>query len=484
MLEEQSTVSIIDYLDIALRRKWFIIIPFLAVMSVTIMLCFVLPKVYKASTTILVLPQNVPDDFVKTTVTMNPSEYLNILSQEIMSRTRLEQVIRDLSLFPQLIPGTPLDDIIELMRQNIEIDVKTRTDQRGGVSSFTISYLGTDPQTVAAIANRLASLFIEQNLQSREQQAKKTTEFLSNELKELEKKLSAHEKIISDFKQRHIGSLPEQRDANLRMLDQLLLQRQRVADELSNAENRKIMIQQQLLQADTLPLSNREDRTGAPTGSLQSRISQVQRRLAALQNKYTDSHPDVIAAKAELNKLMMQSGRSEADPSQVSISAAGNEVNQQLLAINLEIKTLQNEEMLTKSKIADYQARVEMAPRLEQELTALSRDYQNTQKAYDDLLTKRHEAGQAEKLEMTQRGEQFKVLDPAKVPSSPFKPDRLKILLMGIVLALAAGGGAVLVAEYIDQSFHQVNDLESYLELPVLATLPLITPHKKTRSRS
>jgi uncharacterized protein involved in exopolysaccharide biosynthesis len=160
-------------------------------------------------------------------------------------------------------------------------------------------------------------------------------------------------------------------------------------------------------------------------------------------------------------------------------SAPESETDQQLLALNLARKTLQNEDMTIKAKIADYQARVEMAPRLEQELTALSRDYQNTQKAYDELLTKRLEAEQAEKLEITQRGEQFKVLDMAKVPSKPFKPDRPKLFLMGLLLALAAGGGAAFIAEYLDQSFHDVKDLEAYLDLPVIVSLPAFPTGKE-----
>ena len=479
MLEEKSTFSIIDYLDVALRRKWFIIIPFLAVMSVTVTLCFVLPKVYRATTTILVLPQNVPDAFVKTTVTMNPSEYLNILSQQIMSRTRLEQIIGELSLFSKLIEKMPIDDIIMFMRRNIDIDIQTRADARGGVSSFNISYIDKDPQNVAKIANRLASLFIEENLKSREHQAKRTTEFLANELKDLEKKLSAHEKIISDFKQLHMGSLPEQREANLRMLEQLTLQRQRVGYDLRNAENRGILIQQQLLQPNSMPSSDRGEGSDALVGSLQLRISETQGKIAALNNKYTDSHPDVIAAKAKLKKLQVQASLAPSEPSEVPFSSGGNEVNQQQLAFNLDIKQLQGEDALLRSKIAEYEARVEMAPRLEQDLAALTRDYENTKKAYDDLLTKRHEAEQAENLEMTQRGEQFQVLDAAEVPFSPFKPDRLKLLMMGFILALAAGGGAAFIAEHLDHSFHRVSDLESHLNLPVLASLPLITSSKK-----
>ena len=179
MVEEESTVSVIDYLEIAWRRRWVIIVPFLIVMSITIAISYALPKIYKARTTILVIPQKVPDSFIKPTVTMNPSEYLNVISQEIMSRTRLEKIIHELSLFPELINKVPMENLVATMRNNIELDV--RSNRNRSVSSFTISYLGKDPQTITLTTNRLASLFIEENLKSREQQAKKTTEFRSNE---------------------------------------------------------------------------------------------------------------------------------------------------------------------------------------------------------------------------------------------------------------------------------------------------------------
>ena len=475
MVEEESTVSVIDYLEIAWRRRWVIIVPFLIVMSITIAISYALPKIYKARTTILVIPQKVPDSFIKPTVTMNPSEYLNVISQEIMSRTRLEKIIHELSLFPELINKVPMENLVATMRNNIELDV--RSNRNRSVSSFTISYLGKDPQTITLTTNRLASLFIEENLKSREQQAKKTTEFLSNELKKLKGTLGEQEKVISEFKQRYLGSLPEQRDANLRMLDQLILQRQRITDELNDTENRKILIQQQLLQSDNLPLSPIGEEPGRfSVGSLKSRINETKRRITKLQNRYTDNHPDVISAKAELQKLLLQSNsvNENIETQKEAVPSSGNEIDRQLLAFDLEIKTLKNEDRTIKEKIAKYQSRVEMAPKLEQQLASLTRDYKNTKTAYAELMKKRLEAEQAEKLEINQQGEQFKVLDPAKVPLKPFKPDRLKILLMGFILSLGLGGGLVFLLEYFDQSFYSVKDLESYLELPVLASIPLV----------
>ena len=480
MLEEEKSISIIDYLEIAWRRRWYIIIPLLVIMPITIALCYTLPNIYKASTTILVIPQEVPDAFVKSTVTMNPSEYLKVIYQEIKSRTRLEKIVRELSLFPELKGKKPLEDIIATMRKNIEIEVLSgSTKGRRGVSSFTVSYIDKSPQTAAATANRLASLFIEENVQSREKQARKTTEFLSDEQKILNTKLEEQEKKISEFKQLYLGSLPEQRDANLRMLDQLILQRQRITDELNDAEDRKVLIQQQLLQSDGFISPSSSEPGVFPSGSIQARISNTKRRLNELQNKYTDNHPDVISAKSKLQKLMAQLNNDTKGLQEEADSPFANEVDQQLLALNLEIKSLKNEDRNIKSKISDYQSRVEMAPKLEQQLASLTRDYQNTKKSYDEMTEKRNAALQAEKLEITQKGEQFKILDSAKPPPSPFKPNRLKILLMGFALALGLGGGLVFLLEYLDQSFHSVNDLETYLGLPVLASIPLASSSKE-----
>jgi polysaccharide chain length determinant protein (PEP-CTERM system associated) len=481
-MEEEKTLTIIDYLEIAWRRKWLIIIPFLVIMPVAIAYCLKLPKIYKASTTVLVIPQKVPDSFIKSTVTMNPSEYLNVISQEIMSRTRLEKIIDELSLFPEQNKKVPIENLISIMRNNIDLDVHSSRSR--SVSSFTISYQGKDPQAVMLTANRISSLFIEENLKSRAQQAKRTTVFLSSELGTLKVTLEEQEKIISKFKQRYLGSLPEQRDANLRMLDQLILQRQRITDELNDTENRKFLLQQQLLQSDSLfPIAN-DEQSVFPAGSFQARISETKRRITQLQNKYTEEHPDVISAKIELKKLLAQSNnRYESNNIQEETgSPFGSEINRQLLALNLGIKTLKNEDRIIKEKISNYQSRVEMAPKLEQELASLTRDYKNTKGAYDELMKKRLEAAQSEKLEITQQGEQFKVLDPAKVPLKPFKPDRLKILLIGLMLSLGLGGGLVFLIEYLDQSFYSVKDIESYLELPVLASIPLASTQNHEKS--
>jgi len=479
MVEEEKSISVIDYLEVAWRRRWYIIIPFTLVMTITFTLCVTLPKIYKASTTILVIPQGIPDSFVKSTVTMNPSAYLNVISQEIMSRTRLEKVIHELSLFPEIINKVPMEKIIASMRANIEIDV--HSNENRGVSSFTISYHGKDPQTVASTANRLASLFIEENLKSREQQAKKTTKFLEGELNKLNIVLEEQEKKLSEFKQRYLGSLPDQRDANLRMLDQLVLQRQRITDELNETENRKILLQQFAQAGGALPPTSNDQRN-VPAGSLPARIADTKRKLAQLQNKYTDSHPDVIAAKTELEKLMAQTHSSDNNETLEKITSfPETETDRQILGLNLEIKKLRNEDSMTIEKMAEYQTRVEMAPKLEQQLASLTRDYQNTKSAYDELMKKRLEADQAEKLEMNQQGEQFQVLDPAKVPLKPFKPNRLKILLMGFLAALSLCGGLVLLVEHLDQSFYSAHDLETYLELPVLASIPLVPAQESER---
>lgn len=474
MQEENNVLSLVDYLEIALRRKWLVIIPLLVIIPIAIALCFVLPKIYKAETSILVIPQNIPDSFVKSTVTMNPSEYLSVISQEITSRTNLEKVIKKIS--PELINRMGTDQIIAQMRSNIEIDVQqNRSSRTASVSAFTISYQGKDPYLVAETTNLMAKLFIDENLSRREEQAKKTTAFLTNELKDLEATLADQEKVISDYKQIHIGSLPEQRDANLRMLDQLMIQSTRIATELSEAENRRIVLQQQAMQADSMPSSSGEEQRVSASGSLQARINDTQRRIAELRTKYTDQHPDIIAAQAELQKLTTMAANIKTEAGSVTYSPFTSEIDKELLAINLNIRTLRGEDSSIKAKIADYQARVERAPKLEQELFALSRDYENTKKAYDELLSKRLAAEQAEKLEMAQQGEQFKIIDEAKVPIKPFKPDPFKIILVGIMLGLASGGGLVFLAELLDKSFYSVKDLESYLALPVLASIPLVT---------
>ena len=290
-----------QYVDLFLRNKWLITLPFILITLGSFIFALAIPNIYQASTTILVVPQKVPENYVRSTVPAAVADRLQTLNQQIMSRTRLQQVIERYGLYREASKKMAPEEIIELMREKIDVSVDQRT--RNGVNSFSLSFQNPDPRIAMQVANGLASLYIEENLKLRERQARETANFLDRELAKLEKQLSEKEQLLSAFKQKYMGELPDQQDANLRMLDRLEIQYQTSSAALAAAKDRQIQLQQQLNQLSSS--SNTvvvEGRVMALDPDV-ARLEEMKAQLSALRNRYTDAHPDVISLVAKTKKL-------------------------------------------------------------------------------------------------------------------------------------------------------------------------------------
>jgi polysaccharide chain length determinant protein (PEP-CTERM system associated) len=512
MIASNKVVSIEEIYEVFLKRFWYIIIPLVISMVAVTVYAVLCPRTYRASTTILVTPQQVPVDYVRPTVTARIEDRLHSISQEIMSRTRLEQVISGLKLYTDEVKALKQEEIIEKMRKDTSIKIGSKEGY------FSITYEGKNAEIVATVANKLASLFIEENLRLREQQAVGTTEFIANELKNTREKLDEQDKILTDFKKKHIYELPDRLQTNLTMLGQLQTEHQRISDSLKAAQDRRLVIQRQFAEQTSAAIPEIASETpqistvtaasyfpGPPVKKAKSskvqQIEQLQNLLLDSQTKYTDKHPDILLTKkkiADLQRSLKNDDREEMEESANTgggsiISPLTNEktvtlkkekaeppktlyleMKAQLGQVDLEIKRLREEEAGTKAKIANLQQRIENTPARELAMATLSREYQNTKQSYEGLLGKSQSAQQAENLERRQKGEQFKIIDPARVPEKPFKPNIPAILLIGLVLGLGSGVGLALFKEFLDRSFKNPEDLETTLGLRVLANIPKI----------
>ena len=507
MINTGKSFNIHDYLEIFLRRIWYVIIPFAFVVSAAAIYSFTAPQKYRATTLILVTPQKVPADYVRPTVTSRIEDRLQSIGQEIMSRTRLEQVISEFKLYQAEAKSLALEEIIELMRKDTTVQI------RGREGYFTISYTGKDPRTVTMVTNKLASLFIEENLKLREQQAQGTTEFLTIELNATKAKLEEQEKLVTQFKKQFMYELPDQRDVNLNILGKLQQQLQTLNDALKSAQDRKLIIQKQLTEMRNMAAMLTEQAAG-PTaqedsaGSFSSpsalpkpkmgnpdelRLEKLKNHLSELMTKYKEKHPDVLTTKKQIADLekKIEKDRAVMKEAEPEVASPGvpkekgekkeagvdpfyREMEGQLAATDLEIKRLKDEEARTKAKIGEYQTRLENIPVREMAMANLSRDYQNTKETYHSLLKKNQEAQQAENLERRQKGEQFKVVDPARIPEKPFSPNIPRNLLMGLLLGMGLGFGIAFFREQMDRSFKDAEDLETTLGFRVLANIPKI----------
>ncbi len=504
MINTEKSLDIHDCIEIFLRRIWYFLIPFVVIMVAAILYSFSLPKMYRATTLILVTPQKVPESFVRPTVTSRIEDRLQSIGQEIMSRTRLEMVIAEFKLYSEEAKSLSREEIVELMRKDVRVELK------GKEGYFTISYVGKDPKIVTMVTNKLASLFIEENLKLREQQAQGTSDFLSIELNAMRTKLEEQEATLSEFKRKHLSELPEQRDANLKMVEQLQAQSQKVNDNLRAAQDRKVMIQKQLSdikmqialgRPSASPENPKEEEVATTTepdlskpelvtkqglSYYEGQLILARTRLGELKTQYTWKHPDIVRAEKyvadleeKIEKMKVKDvGEDMTAKEKAVLSSRGvaivRVVENQLMVADLEIKRLQEEDSKIKARVAGLQARVENTPMRELAIANLSRDYQNTKESYQTLLKKSEEAQQAENLERRQKGEQFKVIDPARIPEKPIQGKIVKILLIGFVLGFGLGFGMAFLREQMDRSFRDAEDLEVTMEFKVLANIPKI----------
>lgn len=465
------------------RRKWLGILVFAAPFSAAVALVTFLPSIYRSTTTVVVERQQVPEAFVRSTVTGGVETRLQTISQESLSRSRLEGLITRFGLYPDLRDRVPPEELIERMRRDIQL-VPKRVNQRGrggATIAFSLSYMGSDPRTVVLVANTLASFFIEENLKVREQQATGTAEFLRSQLGEAAQRLAEQEGRVSEFKKRYIGELPQQMAANLATLERLNGALQLNSGNLTRANERRAALAKQLAGPDGFGAAGGPDATAA-------RIARLNQELAELRTRFTDKYPDVVRVKSEIAALERQLAEAKIDregqkETAAPVSPGILRLRQEISAVEAEITVLKTGEQNLRRDIAVYQRRVENTPRREQEFEELSRDYETRRQLYRSLLTRHEESQLSESMEQHQKGEQFRILDPAIASQQQAAPNRIRLILIGLMLSLGLAVGAVTLAEYLDTSFHTVDDLRTFSKVPVLVSIPRIVTAADARRR-
>ncbi|MBZ0271422.1 GumC family protein [bacterium] len=470
-----KTFALEDYLRILWQRKWLLILPVVTMVAVTAVGSVFLKDIYRAYTLILVEPQQVPEEYVKSSVTFSVEKHMNTIRQQLMSRTLLERVIAEYNLYPELVAeGVPMEEIVELMRDNIQLRVE-------GKDAFTLYFQGPDPYLVMQVTNKIGSLFIESTSESRERQASDTVTFLESSRDELKVQLEEAEDKIQKFKAIHIGALPEQTQSNLQTIDRLQAQLQTSSDLLRDAQNRRAQLASQLANLRQKSMISQGGSSGMV--DYEMRLQQLQAELAALQLKYTNEHPDVIRKKGQIDSLKGKM-RSDSGSGQQVDNPMTRQIEASLAAAEADTRRLQAEVGGLHGQINKYQGKVEMTPKVEQELSMLTRDYETTRASYEDVLSKLTEAKRSSEMETKNKGQQFKVIDAAKQPGKPFKPNRPYIVAIGFALGLLIGMTAVFLAEHFDDSFKNAEDIEDALGVSVLSSIPRIETQAEIDQRN
>src|SRR2546425_7117716 len=480
-MNETATLTLVDYWQIAVRRKWLIVGAILLSVAVAGLLCVALPKSYRSSTLILVEDQKIPEDYVKAIVGGRVAERLTMIQQQVMSRTLLSRVMEEFKLYQSEVQQYGLETVIEDMRKDIKVQTVGTVGPRGrSVESFSISFSHEDPMTAMKVTAKLTSQFIEENLKAREQLVEGATQFLEQELRLAKDRLEQQERLISRFKTRYMGELPQQTDANLRALDRLQTDLIAVTENIHRLADRQNMNKKSVAEYQATGATTAGSTAGlggqAAIDPLVVRLRELERNLATLTAEYKETYPDIVQIKQEMKEVTAQlaekygekpedtgSGKAQRfDPYLRSLIREGDEIKSELAGLK------ERQQRLT-GQMKEYEVRVESSPTREQELMILIRDYENTQKNYQSLLDKKLNARVAENLEKRQKGEQFRIIDPANLPEKPEKPNRLLIMLLGLASGCGLGMGGAVALEQLKPSFRRPEEVEMALGLPVFA---------------
>jgi polysaccharide chain length determinant protein (PEP-CTERM system associated) len=480
----QRELNLEDCLFI-LRRRW----PLIAILAVIgggfgYGAARILPKRYTSQTLVLVEQPTVPGDYVKPVVSADTNQRLASMQQEILSRTRLEPLIQQFGLYRDVAVRVPTEDLVDRLRKAITITpIQPMAETRSqGLPGFTISVNFDDPHLAQQICSTITSMFMEENLQLRQQQAEQTTQFLAKQLDDAKGKLDDQDAKLAAFKRRYLGSLPDEEQANLNLLTGLSSQLDAATQALSRAQQDKSFAESMLTQQLA---AWQATQSGQSPETMEQQLSTLQAQLTALKAKYTADHPDVIKAEDELEAFKKKMAEAEGKNSNAGADKLSKTPIEpaQIQSLRAQIhqfdeviheRTAQQEEIQNQIKV--FQGRVQSSPAIEQEYKELTRDYQTALEFYNDLLKKRDQSAMATDLERRQEGEQFQVLDPANLPDQPSFPKKSLFVAGGFGGGLVLGLGLALLFEMQDTSLRTERDVESVLRLPVLAMVPAIKP--------
>lgn len=454
------------------RRKWIAVLAFVGPLAAVVSVLAFMPRLYEAKATVLVERQQMPESLVKPTVSSELEMRLHAIHEEVLSRARLEELITHFNLYPDIHKDSGMKEAIARLKQDIKLEKKTQrsnTYREPATVSFTISYRDQEPKKAAEVTNALARFYVVTNAMKRERQANATAAFLKVELEQTKTTLDEQEKRVGDYKKKNLGGLPDQVQMNMLTIERLYGELRMNRD----AQARLLDRMETVPGTGGIDLPSTADRHAA-------RLALLKQELAELSTRYTDKYPDVVAKKQEIGDIEKQL----ANAPRRSMPTAANPRPVRNAGNDPRMAALKAEEQAVLDRIAGYQRRVEETPKREQEFQQMARDYETTKELYRSLRSRYEEALLGESMEQHQRGELFRIVEPAIMPDGPAAPKIGRLALLGLMASLGLAALAVMVAEQVDTSFHSLDDLRGYVQAPVAATIPrIVTAADERRHR-
>jgi uncharacterized protein involved in exopolysaccharide biosynthesis len=538
--EVESVQSFKDYLAMFRRRLKLIILVGSVLLTGSLVTAMIWPATYKSTATILIEEQEIPPDLVRSSITSYADQRIETIKQQVMSRTTLWKVVEQFDLYRDQRKSSAAEEVVNQFIKGIEVDVisanvvdKRTQNPTKATIAFTVAYQNGSPELAQKVANELTSLFLGENLKSRERQAQEASAFLQQEADSLAKHIGEIDEKIASFKHRASGALPELVSLNQQLMNQSDRELMEVDQQIRTLEERKSYLEGEL--ATIKP--------NTPILSLSGeRILESGERLRALRAEYvgaaanlSSDHPDIIKMKQEIEALEKETGPlSDADETSKRLVEAraafatdldrlGNDhpdviqtrkkivaleqevvqlksvprkspvlrpenpayinLQAQLNSVSSSLEALRKTKLEVKRRLQEYAKRLERGPELEPEYLVLIRDRDTSGQKYQDIRSRLLEAKVSEGLEVQRKGERFSLIDPPSLPETPFKPNRLAIVFLGFVLAVGSGIGSGALAESLDRSIRTPEQLVSLTQQFPLAVVPFM-PNESDFSRA
>jgi succinoglycan biosynthesis transport protein ExoP len=484
-----------DYLRIAWRRKWLILVPLVLAAVGTFIYSRTLPNRYRSEALILIIPQQVPENFIRPTVDEAISARLDLMKQHILSRARLERIIEEFGLYREERKVLLMDQIVEVMRQDVVVDVP-RAGRRQDPNHFVVSYDSESPEMAMQVAARLASLFVRENMEGRNLQSEQTTQYLQSQADETLRQLQEQEGRLEAFRQANSGRLPSEVETNIQLMSNARQQIQTLGEGITRDRGRQIEVERMI--AEEVALGRGASGDG-PLETLPAaqQLAAARAGLQSLLLRLKEGHPDVkivrnrikdLEQKAEAEALEQPVTGGTAVVARTPVEAERqkrlSQLRGELERLNREIRAKQQGLQRAQAMLGQQEQRVQAAPGLAAQMSDMMRGYETLKGSYDTLLRKLQDAKLAASLEQRQVSQQLRIIDPARRPERPYSPDRVRMNMIGALLGLGFGLVIAGLLEYRDASVRTAEDVIVALSLPVLALVPTMrTDNDERQSR-
>ncbi|HWH57334.1 MAG TPA: GNVR domain-containing protein [Terriglobales bacterium] len=506
-LQDEKMRSIEDYWAIVRRHRWLILLSIFVCWAAVWGIGWLLPATYQSEALILVEQQQVTSELVPPNVSDSLQGRLQSMTQQVLSRTQLQGIIERYHLYSNhsgLLAIFKPTDPVDQMRKDINITPVEVPGRNGDLTAFTIDYTGPTPELAQQVNSELASAFLDQNLKSQQQLSQSTTSFFDAQLANARAKLEEQGAKVRAFKAQHVGELPDQLGSNVQILSGVQNQLESTQRSLDRAQQQKLYLESIVQQYESVQTDLGNGDSAETPPALDKELKNLRMQLAAERAQYTDNYPDVVALKDQIAKteklkkqiedeiVTNQKAAKTSKDSATSMAGADfqngaptpmMQIESQLKANQLEIKGYEKQEKNLEGRVAEYQARLNMMPATEQALTDVSRGYDESQKNYDSLLAKQSQSQLATNLANNQQGQQFRLLDPAKLPDKPASPNHILLSLGGLILGIAVGAGMTALFELTDARVRNEEDLDGIVAARVLVGIPRISTPKEDLER-